>query len=480
MVSEPETIGLNAPALSSRDRLLTVVVASAGLFLVALDFSINVSLPTMRDSLGASLISVQGIIIFYHASRSGLAPAAGGLGDAFGLRRVFLWGVVAYTAAVGFIALQDSLGAVVALRVLQGVGAAILFTAGPALVVRAFGPARRGTALGVTLASVSAGQLTATLGGGFLSETIGWEAIFYARVPIGAAVLAAGVFALSRDPASGDRRFDWSGALVLYGALFALVSAISFARLDGLISGVVIGLAVLTALLFAAFRYLQKRVKHPMLPRALWKTPGFTVGGISNLLVFVAAFLTWFLFPFFITDVLGRGTMVVGSMLAVVAGASTAGSVAGGWLADRIGDRMVTAAGAGVTAIGLVWIAGLDAESSLPGIVIRIGLAGAGFGLHQAAVYSLAMRRAAPEHAGAGSAVLAVAQTLGTPLSITFGMVIFTWREDSALDAGLSASDAFVGAFQDAYYAAAAVAVLAGLVVVITARKRSAQSSALS
>ena len=318
MVSEPETIGLNAPALSSRDRLLTVVVASAGLFLVALDFSINVSLPTMRDSLGASLISVQGIIIFYHASRSGLAPAAGGLGDAFGLRRVFLWGVVAYTAAVGFIALQDSLGAVVALRVLQGVGAAILFTAGPALVVRAFGPARRGTALGVTLASVSAGQLTATLGGGFLSETIGWEAIFYARVPIGAAVLAAGVFALSRDPASGDRRFDWSGALVLYGALFALVSAISFARLDGLISGVVIGLAVLTALLFAAFRYLQKRVKHPMLPRALWKTPGFTVGGISNLLVFVAAFLTWFLFPFFITDVLGRGTMVVGSMLAVV------------------------------------------------------------------------------------------------------------------------------------------------------------------
>jgi MFS family permease len=474
VAKRPETIGRNAPILSSRDRLLTVVVASAGLFLVALDFSINVSLPTMRDSLGASLISVQGIIIFYHASRSGLAPAAGGLGDAFGLRRVFLWGVVAYTAAVGLIALQDSLGAVVALRVLQGVGAAILFTAGPALVVRAFGPARRGTALGVTLASVSAGQVTATLGGGFLSETIGWEAIFYARVPIGIAVLAAGVFALSRDPASSDRRFDWSGAVVLYGALFALVSAISFARLDGLISGVVIGLAVLTALLFAAFRYLQRHVGRPMLPRALWSTPGFTVGGISNLLVFVAAFLTWFLFPFFITDVLGRGAMIVGWMLAVVAGASTAGSVAGGWLADRIGDRVVTAAGAGLTAIGLVWIAGLNAESSLPGIMIRIGLAGTGFGLHQAAVYSLAMRRAAPEHAGAGSAVLAVAQTLGTPLSITFGMAIFTWREDIALDAGVSASDAFVGAFQDAYLAAAAVAVLAGLVVV-TFRRRPAR-----
>ena len=461
-----------SPLISSRDRLITVVVAASGLFLVALDFSINVSLPTMRDSLGASLISVQGIIIFYHASRSGLAPAAGGLGDAFGLRRVFLWGVVAYTVAVGLIALQDSLGAVIALRVLQGVGAAILFTTGPALVVRAFGPKRRGTALGVTLAAVSAGQLTATLGGGYLSETIGWEAIFYARVPIGVAVLAAGLFVLSRDPANEDRRFDWSGAIVLYGALFALVSAISFARLDGLISGLVIGLAVLAALLFAGFTFLQKRVKRPMLPKALWTTPGFAVGGVSNLLLFMASFLTWFLFPFFITDVLGRGVMVVGSMLAVVAGASTIGSIVGGWLADRIGDRVVTATGAGITAIGLVWISGLNAESSLPGIAMRVGIAGVGFGLHQAAVYSLAMRKTRPEHAGAGSAVLAVAQTIGTPLSISFGMVIFTWRKDDAIDAGVLATDAFVGAFHDAYLAAAVVAVLAGLVVMSVRRQR--------
>lgn len=476
MATHPTPGAPEISASGSRERLLTVVVASAGLFLVALDFSINVSLPTMRDSLGASLISVQGIIIFYHASRSGLAPAAGGLGDSFGLRRVFLWGVVAYTAAVGLIALQDSLGAIIGLRVLQGVGAAVLFTTGPALVVRAFGPERRGTALGVTLAAVSAGQLTATLGGGFLSETIGWEAIFYARVPIGAAVLAIGLFALSRESPesnleSGSGRFDWSGAVVLYGALFTLVAVISFARLDGLFSGLVIGLAVLTALLFAAFNYLQRRALRPVLPRGLWSAPGFAVGGISNVLLFVASFLTWFLFPFFITDVLGRGALAVGAMLAVVAGASTASSIVGGWLADRIGDRVITATGAAVTAVGLLWISGLDAESSLPGIALRVGLAGTGFGLHQAAVYSLAMRRTRPENAGAGSAVLAVAQTIGTPLSIAFGMVIFNWREGRALEAGIGVTDSFVGAFQDAYLAAAAVAVLAGLVVVAVRRR---------
>ena len=460
-------------SLTSRDRLLTVVVASAGLFLVALDFSINVSLPTMRDSLGASLISVQGIIIFYHASRSGLAPAAGGLGDSFGLKHIFLWGVVAYTGAVGLIALQDTLGAVIALRVLQGVGAAILFTAGPALVVRAFGPARRGTALGVTLASVSAGQMTATLGGGFLSETIGWEAIFYARVPIGAAVLVAGFWALARDPGRKDRRFDWSGATILYGGLFAFVSAISFARLDGVISTTVISLAILTALLFTAFNYLQKRVKQPILPKELWTTPGFSIGGVSNLLLFVASFLTWFLFPFFITDVLGKGVMIVGLMLAIVAGASTFGSVIGGWLADRLGDRIVTVVGAGITALGLLFIADLNAGTSLIGVAMRIAVAGIGFGLHQAAVYSLAMRKMRPEHAGAGSSVLAVSQTIGTPLSITFGMAIFTWREEIALNAGGLTTEAFVTAFHDAYIAAAAVAVLAGLVVVSIRKKSS-------
>ncbi|MDA1257529.1 MAG: MFS transporter [Chloroflexi bacterium] len=469
--------GPAASSLTSRDRLLTVVVAAAGLFLVALDFSINVSLPTMRDSLGASLVTVQGIIIFYHASRSGLAPAAGGLGDSFGLKRVFLWGVVAYTLAVGLISLQDSLGAVVGLRVLQGVGAAVLFTTGPALVARAFGPARRGTALGVTLAAVSAGQVTGTLGGGFLSEAIGWEAIFYARVPIGVAVLALGFFGLSRrfarDPVGDGRGFDWSGAVILYGALFALVVVISLARLDGLFSGSVIVLTVVTAMLFAAFKYLQRRTMWPVLPRGMWSAPGFAAGGISNMLVFVGSFLTWFLFPFFVTDVLGRGALAVGSMLAVVAGASTVGSIIGGWLADRIGDRVVTATGAAVTAVGLLWVSGLDAEASLPGVAVRVGVAGLGFGLHQAAVYSLAMRRTRPEHAGASSAMLAVAQTIGVPLSIAFSTSIFRWREDRALDAGIGTADAFVGAFHDAYIAAAVVAVFAGLVVV-TFRRRSA------
>lgn len=183
---------------------LAVLVGGAGLFLVALDFSINVSLPTMRDSLGESLVTVQWIIILYHATRSGTGFGAGGIGDRFGLKRLFVAGVAAYTLAVGLISLQGSLGAVVSLRLFQGVGAGFLFVSAPALVSRAFGPSGRGAALGVTLSALALGQIAATLGGGWLSQSVGWEAIFWVRVPIGAAVLLPAL-ALPGDGSSRPR-----------------------------------------------------------------------------------------------------------------------------------------------------------------------------------------------------------------------------------------------------------------------------------
>ena len=232
---------------------LAVLVGGAGLFLVALDFSINVSLPTMRDSLGASLVTVQWIIILYHATRSGTGFGAGGIGDRFGLKRLFVAGVVAYTLAVGLISLQGSLGAVVSIRLLQGIGAGALFIAGPALVARAFGRPRRGTALGVTLAALALGQVTATLGGGWLSQNIGWQAIFWARVPIGAVVLLA-AFALPKDERrTGDSKarqaFDWTGAGLLFAAMFLLILAFSFARLHGWLGALPVGLGAASAVL---------------------------------------------------------------------------------------------------------------------------------------------------------------------------------------------------------------------------------------
>ena len=454
-------------------RPLAILVGGAGLYLVALDFSINVSLPTIRDSLGASLVTVQWIIILYHAARSGTGFGAGGIGDRFGLKRLFMAGVVAYTLAVGLISLQATLGAVVSLRLLQGVGAGILFIVGPALVARAFRRSGRGAALGVTLAALALGQVTATLGGGWLAENVGWQAIFWARVPIGAAVLLAALFLPGdgRGPveARAGRPFDWIGAGLLFAAMFLLILALSFARLHGWLARLPVVLAAVSATLLAASWFWHTRAPNPVLPRGLLTLAAFRAGAVSNVLATVASFVMWFLFPFYVADALGRGPLALGALLAAMSAAGFGGSTAGGWLADRIGDRRSTFAGAALTAAGLVLVGILGADASMTEVVLSVALVGFGFGFHQGAVYALTMRATPREHAGAGSAMLAVAQTIGTVASIAIMTSVLVWRRD-ALAPELSEAGAFLAVYRYAYLVAAGVAVAAGAAVVALPR----------
>ena len=456
--------------LAARAGIPTIIAGAAGLYLGALDFSINVSLPTMRDSLGESLITVQWIIVIYHASRSGSGFGVGAFGDRFGLKWLFLAGVILNSVAVGLIALQTDLAGIVALRVMQGVGVTILFTVGPALVARAFGPHRRGAALGVTIAAVGAGQVTATLGGGWLVQTIGWEAIFWARVPIGAAVLLIGMFMIQPFVAAATRRsvgaFNWAGAGLLFLALFMFALSVSIARIDGWTSVGTIGTGALFVAFAALFVWRERRIENPLVPGELLRMPAFLAGAASNLVATIAYFLMWFLFPFYVVDTLGRSPIALGAMLATMGASTFVGSTAGGWLADRLGDRVMTVVGAAGTAGGLLWMSQISDTASLPEVALRAGAVGLAFGIHQSSVYALTMRHVSGDRAGAASATLAVTQTIGTGVSVSIGTMIFSWRERLALEEGLSEAGAFIDAYGDAFLAAAGVALIAGVIVI--------------
>jgi MFS family permease len=457
---------------SFKFRVLAAAAGSAALFLAALDFSINVSLPVFRDSLNETLVSVQWIIIIYHAARSGTGFIAGHLADTVGLKRVLLFGVIIYTASVAVISLQGSLAPVVALRVPQGIGVAILFTVGPAVVARAFGPQRRGTALGVTLGAMGAGQMAGTLGGGWLSLNIGWEAIFWARVPIGIATFALVLVAV-REARSSRSPFDWRSGGTVFVFLFVLVLALSFARIDGWFALRPVLLYIGSAAVLALVAWRHRVSLHPVFPASLLRETAFRAGVASNLLVTTGTFVMWFLFPFFVSDVMDRSTLVLGALLATMAGSSLLGSTAGGWVADMIGDRKSTVAGAAIAASGLMLVGGMTGASAVVAVAGAGALLGFGFGAHQAAVYALTLRHTAPEQAGAASAALAVAQTVGTVMSIAIMTSLFSWR------VGQSGSAPGSGQFLDAYGVvlpvAAAVTLAGGLVALITAglRRRS-------
>ena len=174
----------------------------------------------------------------------------------------------------------------------------------------------------------------------------------------------------------------------------------------------------------------------------------------------------WFLFPFYVVDTLGRSPVALGAMLATMGALTFVGSTAGGWLADRLGDRVMTVAGSVATAGGLLWMSQISETASLPEVALRAGAVGLAFGIHQSSVYALTMRHVPVDRAGAASATLAVTQTIGTVLSVSIGTMIFSWRERLALERGLSEAGAFIEAYGDAFFAAAGVALIAGVIVI--------------
>jgi MFS family permease len=372
---------------------------------------------------------------------------------------------VLYTVSVAVISLQGSLAPIVGMRVPQGIGVAILFTVGPAVVARAFGPERRGTALGVTLGAMGAGQVAGTLGGGWLALNVGWEAIFWARVPFGIAILLltiAGAPDTARRTASvSSSAFDWAGAAVLFLFLFATVLGLSFARIDGWTAARPITLYILSAALGSAFVWRQRNAASPVFPSALLGSPGFRKGVVSNFLVTVGTFVMWFLFPFFVADVLQRSSVVLGAMLASMAAATLGGAASGGWLADRFGDRRATLSGAVIAAGGALLIGQMSGSSPIAAVAIGAIVIGAGFGVHQAAVYALTLRSVNGRNAGGASAALAVAQTLGTVTSIAVMTTTLSWRESSHIASG--STNSFLGAYGDVMIIAAAVTLAGGL-----------------
>ena len=444
-------------------QILAIAIGSGALFLGALDFSINVNLPRFRSDLGETMIRVQLIIIMYHGARSGSGFVAGGIADRFGIKWPLVSGIVLYTTAVGLISLQDSLTPIVALRIPQGIGVAILFTLAPALVARAFGPSRRGAALGVTLGAMGLGTFASTLGGGLLGQEIGWPAIFWARIPIGIALLLATVIALNGNlaqsiPGRTNHRFDLPGSLTVFAALFTFVLAMSFARDGGWLTPLPLVLFALTFVLGLIFAKGKKSGRFTIFPAGLTTFSGFKSGTLSNLLLTVASFVMWFLFPFYVADVMGRSGLTLGALLALMASMNFLGSGIAGWLADRAGDRPIIFIGTILTAIGLVFVGTAGDNPEMSRVMISTAVLGLGFGIHQAAVYALTLRGTPSEYAGSTSAALTVSQTIGTVMSIALMTSLLNWRQDSH-------NATFDEAYQFAYFTAAGIALVSGMIV---------------
>src|SRR5581483_3479512 len=247
--------------------------------------TVNVALPALTAALQAPLPVLQWIIIGYVLTTASTLVGVGRLTDLIGRRAIWSWGLIALALALLLDGLARSIELLVAFRILQAIGATMLYAAGPAIVAEAFPSYQRGRALGIMTMGGQVGMAVGPLLGGWLVGTFGWPAIFWARAPLALAIGLAS-FGVIRDltAAPRRRRFDVGGAATLGLAMVALLFAINQLGTSGWSGPLPLGLLVAAALLLAVFVFLEARAEAPMVDLALLRRRSFAAANAMQLI----------------------------------------------------------------------------------------------------------------------------------------------------------------------------------------------------
>ena len=412
------------------------------LFMIMLDNTVvNVALPSIQRDLGASISGLEWTINGYTLSFAVLLATGGRLGDIFGRRRMFLIGVVIFALSSATAGFAQGATDLVASRVLQGVGAALMMPGTLSIITNAFPAHERGKAMG-TWAGVSA--LALAVGpvlGGFLTEHVSWRAIFYLNIPVAIGAVAASLFAVreSRDNTVG-REVDYAGVAVLTGALTALILALVEGNSWGWGSTEIVALLVGAGLGFAAFVAVELRVKVPMVEFRFFADRNFLGAVVVALIVSFSMLGVFFFLALYMQDILGYSPLEAGirflpSTLMIVGVAPVAGR-----LADRFGPRWLIAAGLGIVAASLYSFSGIAVDSSYLDLLPGFMLLGIGIALTMSPMTSAAMNAVPVEKAGIASGVLSMFRMVGGSLGVAVTGAIFQGLIKSKLDSDLAGS----------------------------------------
>ncbi len=450
--------------------LQIIIIVSIGAFMSALDSSIvNISLPAMSDYFDASLTTVEWVILSYLIIITSLLLTFGRLGDLFGHKIIFNTGLLVFTAGSLFCALSPTIIILIIARVVQAVGAGMLMSMGPAIITMNVSPERRGRSLGAIAVSVSLALIAGPAIGGFLVSSFGWQSIFYINLPIGIAVFIWALKVLPVTRCEVRQRFDYAGAILLFIALTAIVTPLSFADKAGWNNPYIVASIVTGIVLFAVFIVLEYRIKDPTLDLELFKSRVFSFGNISLMLNFIAQFAVSLLMPFYLIQLRNFSPSEAGLILIAAPAVIMVVGPLAGYISDRIDARYLSSAGMVLASTGLFLLSTLKEDTRVYIIIIYTVIIGFGFGLFQTPNNSAIMGSVEPGRRGTASSMLATMRNLGMVLGVAIAGSVFSTRqnyltvslENSSLSPAQMQSEAFIGALQLTFIVAGAISAVA-------------------
>lgn len=436
-----------------------LVLTAAAALIVALDqLVVSTAITTIRDDLGASMASLEWTVSAFSLSFAALIIPSAEIGDRFGRKRTYLVGLVVFAVASAACAVAPSIGVLIAARVLQGAGAALISPAALALLTAATPPTKRGAVMGIYAAVMGLAVVGGPLVGGAVTEGLAWQWIFWINLPVIGLVAPLAAAKLDEMKGAGPLRPDLIGLVLVSAAMFGITWGLVRSGPAGWGSVEVLGALIGGAVVLVAFVGWERRSVNPMLPLELFLNRELSAGAASTMLLTASLFSTVFFLAQYLQ--LSLGNTPVGSGLRYLPWTVLIFFVPpiAGRVQDRIGSRFLISVGLTLQGVGMLWVAvnahqHHDYRASVAALIVS----GAGTSMAMPAQQSAVMSSVPPAAIGKAAGTFNTVRQLGGVLGIAVLAAVFAAHGNARSATG------FADGFSAAMYAAGGMALLGAI-----------------
>jgi EmrB/QacA subfamily drug resistance transporter len=384
--------------------------------------AINLALPAIAKEFNIDAVILTWIPTAYLLASAVCLVPFGRLADLYGRKKVFGFGIVAFTLSSLLCAVASSAFQLLLFRILQGIGSAMIFATSIAILSSVFPPQERGKMLGISVAAVYTGLSMGPVLGGLLTQHFTWRSVFLANLPFGITILLLVLFGLKEEWAEAKgEAFDLKGSVIYGIGLTGIICGISLLPSMGSLGLVLFGAAALSA-----FVQWERRAKSPVFPVDLFTTNRvFAFSSLAAFINYSATFAITFLLSLYLQHIKGLSPRDAGVILIAQPVVMAACSPVAGWLSDKIEPRIVATVGMLLTTVGLAPFIFLNQGSSIPSLLAGLVILGIGFGLFSSPNTNAIMGSVDKKFYGLASGAVGTMRLLGMMISMGMATVVF-------------------------------------------------------
>jgi EmrB/QacA subfamily drug resistance transporter len=404
------------------NKIVLLIVTIASFLTPFMGSSINIALPSIGKEFSLDAVTLAWISTAYLLAATVFLLPFGRIADIYGRKKIFQYGILIYTVFSLLSALSTTAVMLIAFRVLQGIGGAMVFGTGVAILTSVFPVEERGRALGINIAAVYLGLSIGPFLGGLLTQHFGWRSIFVANIPLGIIVITSLFWKLKGEWAEArGEKFDLSGSVIYGLAIIALMYGLSL--LPEVSGAVILSFGIIGVVIFV---WWEIKVSSPVLHMNIFRQNRvFAFSNLAALVSYSATFAVAFLMSLYLQYAKGYSPQSAGLVLVATPAVQAIFSPVAGRLSDKISPQIIASAGMALTTAGLGLLAFLSQDTSVGFILLSLVILGLGFALFSSPNTNAVMSSVERRTYGVASATLATMRQVGMMLSMGIAMLLF-------------------------------------------------------